>query len=74
MIGRSGFGDSIDRVKDAFSDNIQGIISLGGSLMWNDAAVYGDRMELILFVRDWSEMLNSLESESAIIFLVPLMC
>ena len=39
LIGRSSFGYSLGFVEDAASDNIQEIISLGGSLMWNDAAV-----------------------------------
>ena len=47
MLGISGFGDSFGCVEDAASDNTQEIISLGGSLMWNDAAVCGGRMELI---------------------------
>ena len=52
MLGHSIFGDSLGRVKDAASDNIQEIISLDGSLMWNNAAVCGGRMELKTFVRD----------------------
>ena len=47
LLGCSSFGYSIGHVKDAASDNTQEIISLGGSLMWNDAAVCGGRMELI---------------------------
>ena len=39
MLGSSSFGDSLGCVEDAASENIQEIISLGGSLMWNDAAV-----------------------------------
>ena len=35
----SSFVDSLGRVIDAASDNIQEIISLGGSLMRNDTAV-----------------------------------
>ena len=52
LLGYSSFGDSLGRVEDAASDNIQEIISLGGSLMWNDAAVLGGRTELNVFVRD----------------------
>ena len=37
LIGRSSFGDSIGRVEDASSDNIQDMISLGGIFMWNDS-------------------------------------
>ena len=33
------FGHYLGHVEDDSSDNIQEIISLGGSLMWNDAAI-----------------------------------
>ena len=51
ILGHSGFGDYFGHVEDAASDNIQEIIFLSISLMWNDAAVYGGRMELNFFVR-----------------------
>ena len=51
MLGHSGFGDYFGHVEDAASYNIQEIIFLSISLMWNDAAVYGGRMELNFFVR-----------------------
>ena len=47
MFGRSGFGNPLGHVEDEANVNIQEIISLGGSLMWNNAAIYGGRMELI---------------------------
>ena len=52
IIGRSGSGDSFGHVKDAVGDNIQEIISLGGGLVWNDAAICGWRMGLKILVRD----------------------
>ena len=39
LLVRSSFGDFLGRFEDASSDNIWEIISLGVSLMWNDAAV-----------------------------------
>ena len=56
LLGRSGFGDSFNSVEYAASENIQGIIFLGGSLICNYAAVCGGIMGLDYFVRDWSEM------------------
>ena len=41
LLGRSSFGNAIGRFEDATSENIQERISLGGSLMWNYAAVCG---------------------------------
>ena len=38
LLGCSRFVDSLGRVEDADNENIQEIISLCGSLMWNDAA------------------------------------
>ena len=49
LLGCSGFVDSFSRVKNYDSDNKQEIISLGGSLMFNDAAVCGGRMDMICF-------------------------
>ena len=49
LFGYSGFGDSFNCVEDAASENIQGILFLGGSLMWNDAFVCGGIMELNCF-------------------------
>ena len=74
VLGISGFGDSFVGVEDSASENIQGIIFLGDSLMWNDANICGRIMELKIFVRDWSEMWKSLDIESYVMFLVPLMC
>ena len=39
LLGRSTFVNDLSRVEDDASDNIQEIISIGESLMWNDAAV-----------------------------------
>ena len=44
MLGCIGSGDSLGNAKYTASDNIRKIISLGGVLMWNDAAVYGGIM------------------------------
>ena len=52
IIDHNSSGNSLGHVEDAASDNIQKIISLGGILMCNDAAVYFGRMELNCFVRD----------------------
>ena len=52
LIGRIIFVNYLGRVKDASSDNIQEIISLGGSFMCNYAAVCCGRMELKLFEGD----------------------
>ena len=46
LLGCSGFGDFLGIVEDAASDNIQEIIYLGGTLMWNDSDVCGGRIEL----------------------------
>ena len=74
MIGCSGFGDSFGRVEDAASDNIQGIIFLGGGLIWNNNAVCGGRMEFKIFVRDKYETFKSLERNPYMIFSVTLIC
>ena len=74
LICRSGFGDSFGRVNYAASDNTQEVISLGGVLTWNDAAVCGGRMDLNIVVRDLSERWVSLESETAMMLLVTLIC
>ena len=52
LLGISGFGDSFGCVKDAASENIQEIVFMGNSLMWNDAVICGGIMELKIFVRD----------------------
>ena len=72
--GRSIFGNSLGRVKDTASVNIQYIIYLCSSLMWNDSTVCGGRIEVIFCVRDCSEMLMFLESDSTMMFSVTLMC
>ena len=46
LLGRSGFGDAVGCVEAAASNDIQEITFLGGCLMWNDAAVCGDRIRL----------------------------
>ena len=74
MLGRSGFGDAVVIVEATSSNDIQEIKFLGGCLMWNDAAVYGGRIWLKIFVSVWSDLWKSLERESAMIFSVPLMC
>ena len=51
MLGRSGFDNSFNSVEDAASYNIQGVIFLGNSLMWNDTAVCSGIMELIFCER-----------------------
>ena len=52
LIGRISFGNPLGRIEDAASKNIQEKSFLGGILMWNDATVYGGRMELKMFMRD----------------------
>ena len=37
------------------SDNIYEVIFWGSGLIWNDAAVCGGRMDLVVVVRDFSE-------------------
>ena len=39
LLGCSDFGDYLSCVEDAAIDNMQEKVSLGGGLMWNDAAV-----------------------------------
>ena len=56
MPGRSGFGDASVCVESAASNDTQEITFLGGCLMWNDAAFYGDRILLIFFVSIWSDI------------------
>ena len=73
MSGHSGFDYYIGPVKDATTDNIQEIISLGGSFIWNDATICGGRMGLKILVREWYKMWKFLESESAMILLFPFM-
>ena len=50
LLSRSGFGDTVGSVKDAANNDIQGILFLGGCLMWNDATVYGGKICLEIFV------------------------
>ena len=56
LVGRSGFGSAVRLTKDAVSDDIQDITFLGGCLIWNDAAIYGDRIQLNLFLSVWYDM------------------
>ena len=42
--------------------------------MWDNYAVCGGRVELIILVMECSEMWKSLEIESNMMFLVPLIC
>ena len=51
LLGRSGFVNAVGCVKAAASENIQDITSLGGCLIWNDAAVCGGRVRLNILVR-----------------------
>ena len=74
MIVHSGFGNYGGCVEATASDYIQNITFLSVYLMWNDAAVYGDRIRLNFFVIVWSEMCKYRERGSAMIFSVPLMC
>ena len=74
LLGCSGFGYAVGCVEDEASDDIQEIISLGGCLMWNNAAVCGGRVRLDFFVRVCLDMWRSLERESTIMFSVTLMC
>ena len=52
LLDRSIFGDSFDSFENAASEKIQEIISLGGGLMWNDAAVCGGIMVSKILTRD----------------------
>ena len=74
LIGRSDIGDSFGRVKDAASNNIHNIITLSRSFAWNYVAVCGGRISLKILVKDSSDMWKYLKSESAIMFVEPLMC
>ena len=74
LIGCSIFGDALGCVKAAVSNDIQEITSLGGCLMWNNAAVCGGRVRLDFFVRVCLDMWRSLERESTIMFSVTFMC
>ena len=47
---------------------------MGSGLIWNDAAVCGGRTNLNIFVTYLSEGSRSLENESMMMFLVPLIC
>ena len=49
LLGCNGFGDAVGCVEAAASDDIQEITVLGVCLMWNDAAVCGDRIWLNFF-------------------------
>ena len=70
----SEFVDYFIRVNDAASNNIQEVISLVASLMRNDAAVYGGRMNMHIVERNLSERWSYLESEYTMMFSVTLMC
>ena len=52
MLGRTVFVYPFGIVEDAAGKNIQDIVVLGGGVVWNDAAVFGGRMELKILVRD----------------------
>ena len=71
LLGRSGFGNTVDRFEDAAIDDIQEITSLGGCLMWNGVTVYCGRVRLKFLVRVWLDMWKSLERECAMIFMSP---
>ena len=74
MLGCSGFGDAVGIFDAAASDDIQEITFLGCCLMWNDAAVCGVSIWFKCIVSVYSDLWKSRESESAMIFSVPLMC
>ena len=74
LLGCSGFGNAVGSVKASASNVIQEIMFLGGCLMWNDATVYGGRFWLNIYVSVWSDMWNSCDRDSAMIFSVPLIC
>ena len=74
LLDRSGFGDAIGCIESAASDDIQEITFLGGCLMWNNAAVFGDRIRLIICVCVWYDMWKFCERESVMMFSVPLIC
>ena len=63
LFGCSVFGNSLGCVDDADGANIQEILSMGGSLMWNDSTVWGGRMELKCLrgtdVKYWSPLIVS---------------
>ena len=60
----SGFGDSFSQVYGAASNTIHWVIFLGSSLIYNDAAVCGGRIDLKVVGRDLSERWKSLKRES----------
>ena len=71
LLGRSGFGNTVDRVEDAAIDDIQEITSLGVCLVCNNVTVCCGRVGLKFLVRVWLDMWKSLERESRMIFLSP---
>ena len=54
--GRSGFSDDVGYVDDSTSYNTHEIMFLGSCLIWNDAAVCGERIRANVFVRVLSDM------------------
>ena len=74
LIDCSGFGYSFICVNDSASENIQEIISFGVFFMCNYATVCGGKVDLTIVVRYLSERWKSLESESAMMLLIPLIC
>ena len=72
--GSSGFGYAVGCVKATSINEYQEITFLGGYLMWNDADVCCGRIWLKFFVSVCSDLWESLERESAMMFDVPLMC
>ena len=74
LLGRSGFGNDVGIIEATASDDIQEITFLGSCLMWNNAAVFCGMIWLKMFVRVWSDLWKSLQSESVMIFSVTLMC
>ena len=71
LIGCSGFGNAVGSVKA--SNDIQEITFLGGCLMWNNAAVCGGRIWLIVFVSVWYDLWKYRDREYAMMFSVTLM-
>ena len=74
IIGCGGFIYYFSCVYDDASKNIQEVISMGRGLIWNDATVYGGRMDMKILVRYLSDMWKFFDIDSSIIFVVPYMC
>ena len=68
MLGFSGSIDYFSLVKDASTDNIQDVFSLGSGLMWNDTAVCGGMMGLKKYARDSFNKWNYLKSDYDTLF------